>query len=145
MNMKPRYWAALVVAILLAVSTQAQAQMQLPMPPHVRACFEKMALYKQYFIYRGAGLTIEEVRVTNDFSLRVVEFLAKENSREVPPGSKEDLEAMAVEVYGLADEKFWDSDFQEEWGHTKMNECIESSAPPPVENQHRRMIPEKSA
>ncbi len=144
MNVKPRYWAA-VVAILFAVSMQAQAQTQLPMPPHVQACFEKMSLYKQYFIYRGAELTIDEVRVTNDFSIRVVEFLAKVNNREVPPGSVEQLEAMAIEIYGLDEEQFMNPMWQQEWAHGKMSECVQSNAPPPVENQQRRMIPDKSA
>jgi hypothetical protein len=147
MKTDSRYWAGLILALtLLGVPVQLVAQ-TMPMPPHVQKCFEEMNLYKQYFIYRGAGLSFDEIRITNDFSIRVIRFLATKNdSVEVPPGIEEKLETMATEVYGLAEEDFMDPAFQQRWEFTKMNECIENSAPTPLDiNPHRRMIPDKSA
>ena len=145
---------ALIAAILLPFSVFGQQGPQFRMapmpPPHVQKCMQDMQLYRQFFLFRGGGLSIEESRISNGFAMRVTKFVSKESNIPLDPGLAEKLDSMLVEVYDLSEADFNNPTFQRGWGSLKMSACMEANAPPqqfspPAGNQDRRMIPDKSA
>jgi hypothetical protein len=131
-----------------------------PMP--VQKCFRGIELYRQIFIARAAGLTLEEKRIENDFAIRVSKFIADANSMEFDEHMTEDLDAKSVEVYELPDPQYLDAEWQSDWATEKFDTCVaqiprELLVPPellefmeplapeflePEDNQLQRMIPE---
>jgi hypothetical protein len=126
-----------------------------PLP--VQKCFRGIELYRQIFVARAAGLTIEEKRIENDFAIRVSKFIADANSMEFDENMTEDLEAKTVEVYELPDPQYLDPEWQSVWATEKFDTCvaeipIELLIPPelldfikplePEDDQLQRMIPD---
>lgn len=147
-------WTALLAAILLPFSVFGQQEPQFRMapipPPHVQKCMQDMQLYRQFFLFRGGGLSIEEARISNGFAMRITEFVSRESKIPLEPSLAERLDSMLVEVYDLSEADFNNPTFQRGWGSLKMSACMETNAPPqqflpPADNQDRRMIPDISA
>lgn len=146
-------WAALFAVVLFPFSVLGQQGPQLRMvplapPPYVQKCMQDMQLYRQFFIFRGSGLTIEEGRVSNGFSMRMAEFISRESKKPLEPGLAEKLDSMLVTVYDLAEEDFNNPTFQRGWGSLKMSTCVDENSPEPTPEPEApadwRMIPESS-
>ena len=154
MKVNPLSWAALIAVVLFPFSVFGQQGPQLRMvplapPPHVQKCMQDMQLYRQFFLFRGGGLTIEESRISNGFSVRIAKFVSGESKRPLDPDIAEKLDAMLVEVYDLPEEDFNNPVFQRGWGSLKMSTCVDENSPEPTPEpeaptDYKRMIPEPS-
>lgn len=144
-----RYWTALV--ILLGVSIPAQAQRMAPEPPpFMQACFAQMATARQMFVFRAAGLTVEDVHTSITSSVKVLRYLATlgtETTRDITE-LEESYHAMAEDIFNLSKEDFDNPVFQRAWGKANMEACMKKLAPKnptAPRKQDLRMIPEQSA
>ena len=155
MKVNPLSRAALLAVVLFPFSVLGQQGPQLRIvpstpPPYVLECMRDMELYRQFFIFRGSGLTIEEGRVSNGFSMRMAEFISRESKKPLEPGLAEKLDFMLAEVYDLAEDDFNNPTFQRGWGSLKMSTCVDENAPEPTPESEapadqNRMIPEVGA
>ncbi len=134
-------------------------EQMVPLP--IKKCMSGIDLYRQLFVGRAAGLTLEESRIDNDFTLRVLKFIAETNSIEFDEDIPATLDTFTVEVYGLPDPQYLDTEWQSNWATAKFDECVaqipmellvppellEFMDPPELESdqfQLQRMIPENS-
>ena len=156
---------ALMLALVPLSGIQARHQFQgadaVPLP--VKECFNGIELYRQMFISRAAGMTLEETQLDNEFTIRVLKYVADNSPLEYEERIAIDLDAKTVEVYKLPDPQYLDPDWQATWATVRFDECIaaipsELIGPPkpldyekleplePLEDQFQlqRMIPEIS-
>ncbi len=122
---------ALVLALLplsgsWAYHPGAQSQ-NAPLP--VKKCFSGIELYRQLFVSRAAGLTLEEAQTDNGFTIRIIKFMADRNSVEFDEDIITQLDAKTVEVYELPDPQYLDPEWQSDWATAKFDACVAAIPP----------------
>ena len=141
----------LFLCLALLFSTGAQAyhpgtvEQDVPLP--VKKCFTGIELYRQIFIGRAAGLTLDEALLDNSFAIRVLKYIAETNGKDYEDMMMGfDIDAKTVEVYELSEPHWRDHEWQADWATVKFDECIaaipkESVEPPkPDDNSNDRML-----
>ncbi len=93
-----------------------------PMP--VQECFAAIQKYRELFLTRAAGMTLEETQMYNDFSFRVIKYISLQNGMAVDEELMADTEAKTLETYALPADKFFDIDWQIKWATEKFDSCI---------------------
>jgi hypothetical protein len=136
---------------MFGVSISAHAQMTAPPPPpFVQACFGQMTTAQEMFVYRAAGLTVDDVHNSINLSMRVFRYHAEQGAEVIRDLTElaETYHSMADEIFDMSEEDFNSSTFQRAWGKKTMEACLKKLAPenPTVpDRQDLRMIPGKSA
>ncbi len=147
--------AALILVLIAAFSfpTMAKAQgFQVPrgtmIPPHVQQCMGDMTIYQGFVVYRLAGITLEEAKVSVGLSMKVIRYQVE--SSGVTP--KRPINEVEADTYEKLEEVYAMDPFSgpvaNAWASGKIQTCIdaaEKKMPKPGQGEDRMMRKERSA
>ena len=139
----------LFLCLALLFSTGAQAYhpgtqtQDVPLP--IKKCFTGIELYRQIFIGRAAGLTLDEALLDNSFAIRVLKYIAETNGNvyeDMMMGF--DIDAKTIEVYDLPDPDWKNHDWQADWATVKFDACIAAIPKDTIEPPEPESEPDNS-
>jgi hypothetical protein len=131
-----------LVLSLMMMPTLAMGQNPTSIPDHTQQCTKQITMAQGFWLYRVAGLTLDEGTNAVRYSVRIVQYLSKDDDTKTAKKLADTLSVLTA-IYEIPEDKITSGVYQREWINLKLAECVEANEPEAPAPKDNRMLPPK--